>query len=135
MLKPGALLIYKTPDVGQWVGTVLLHCCRLLERPSKKDGFCFKLFHPLDQSVWAVKVPEEPGAQGRGGAPGLGPRGGTQDTGAMRDAGTAGRPGGRALEWGLSVPNGLVTAPGGTGRGGAGLGLSVVISRGPRPSG
>lgn len=58
VLKPGALLIYKTPDVGQWVGTVLLHCCRLLERPSKKDGFCFKLFHPLDQSVWAVKGPK-----------------------------------------------------------------------------
>ena len=50
------LLIYKTPKVGQWVGTVLLHCCELIERPSKKDGFCFKLFHPLDQSVWAVKV-------------------------------------------------------------------------------
>lgn len=56
MLKPGVLLIYKTPKGGQWVGTVLLHCCELIERPSKKDGFCFKLFHPLDQSIWAVKV-------------------------------------------------------------------------------
>ncbi|XP_053417023.1 oxysterol-binding protein-related protein 5 isoform X2 [Nycticebus coucang] len=58
VLKPGALLIYKTPSGGQWVGTVLLHCCELIERPSKKDGFCFKLFHPLDQSVWAVKGPK-----------------------------------------------------------------------------
>ncbi|XP_045711303.1 LOW QUALITY PROTEIN: oxysterol-binding protein-related protein 5 [Phyllostomus hastatus] len=58
VLKPGALLIYKTPEVGQWVGTVLLRCCELIERPSKKDGFCFKLFHPLDQSVWAVKGPK-----------------------------------------------------------------------------
>ncbi|XP_042528510.1 oxysterol-binding protein-related protein 5 [Dipodomys spectabilis] len=58
VLKPGVLLIYKTPKVGHWVGTVLLHCCQLLERPSKKDGFCFKLFHPLDQSVWAVKGPK-----------------------------------------------------------------------------
>ncbi|XP_037373293.1 oxysterol-binding protein-related protein 5 isoform X2 [Talpa occidentalis] len=58
VLKPGVLLIYKTPAVGQWVGTVLLHCCQLIERPSKKDGFCFKLFHPLDQSVWAVKGPK-----------------------------------------------------------------------------
>uniref|UniRef100_A0A8C9B0A1 Oxysterol-binding protein n=1 Tax=Prolemur simus TaxID=1328070 RepID=A0A8C9B0A1_PROSS len=58
VLKPGALLIYKTPPGGQWVGTVLLHCCQLIERPSKKDGFCFKLFHPLDQSVWAVKGPK-----------------------------------------------------------------------------
>lgn len=73
------LLIYKTPKVGQWVGTVLLHCCELLERPSKKDGFCFKLFHPLDQSVWAVKVPRGRAAgrrpQGRSGASGHAPGG------------------------------------------------------------
>lgn len=71
MLKPGVLLIYKTPKVGQWVGTVLLHCCELLERPSKKDGFCFKLFHPLDQSVWAVKVPRGQRGGRAGQAPGL----------------------------------------------------------------
>lgn len=41
---------------GYWVGTVLLSSCELIERPSKKDGFCFKLFHPLDQSIWAVRV-------------------------------------------------------------------------------
>ena len=38
------------------MGTVLLNTCRLIERPSKKDGFCFKLFHPLDQSIWGTKV-------------------------------------------------------------------------------
>lgn len=58
VLKPGVLLIYKTNKNGQWVGTVLLNACELIERPSKKDGFCFKLFHPLEQSIWAVKVPE-----------------------------------------------------------------------------
>lgn len=58
VLKPGVLLIYKTPKVGQWVGTILLHSCELIERPSKKDGFCFKLFHPLDQSIWAMKGPK-----------------------------------------------------------------------------
>nr|XP_020826447.1 oxysterol-binding protein-related protein 5 isoform X8 [Phascolarctos cinereus] len=58
ILKPGVLLVYKTPKVGQWVGTILLHSCELIERPSKKDGFCFKLFHPLDQSIWAVKGPK-----------------------------------------------------------------------------
>ena len=31
--------------------------CTLIERPSKKDGFCFKLYHPLDQSIWAPKGP------------------------------------------------------------------------------
>ncbi|KAF0029515.1 hypothetical protein F2P81_018620 [Scophthalmus maximus] len=49
VLKPGVLLIYKTHKNGQWVGTVLLNACELIERPSKKDGFCFKLFHPLEQ--------------------------------------------------------------------------------------
>uniref|UniRef100_A0AAQ4R798 Oxysterol-binding protein n=1 Tax=Gasterosteus aculeatus aculeatus TaxID=481459 RepID=A0AAQ4R798_GASAC len=48
VLKPGVLLIYKTHKNGQWVGTVLLNACELIERPSKKDGFCFKLFHPLE---------------------------------------------------------------------------------------
>lgn len=58
VLKPGVLLIYKTQKNGQWVGTVLLNACEIIERPSKKDGFCFKLFHPLEQSIWAVKVSE-----------------------------------------------------------------------------
>ena len=56
ILKPGVLLIYKTPKNDHWVGTILLNACKLIERPSKKDGFCFKLYHPLDKSVWAVKV-------------------------------------------------------------------------------
>nr|XP_023692546.1 oxysterol-binding protein-related protein 8 isoform X2 [Paramormyrops kingsleyae] len=58
VLKPGVLLIYKTHKSDQWVGTVLLSACELIERPSKKDGFCFKLFHPLEQSIWAVKGPK-----------------------------------------------------------------------------
>ncbi|KAM9311344.1 oxysterol-binding protein-related protein 8 isoform 2-T2 [Gastrophryne carolinensis] len=58
VLKPGVLLIYKTAKNGQWVGTVLLNACEIIERPSKKDGFCFKLFHPLEQSIWAVKGPK-----------------------------------------------------------------------------
>lgn len=93
VLKPGVLLIYKTPKVGQWVGTVLLHCCELIERPSKKDGFCFKLFHPLDQSVWAVKVQW---GRGRNGAWGDAPW----------ETGTGGRPGGesRGSEWAHHQP-------------------------------
>ncbi|OCT88935.1 oxysterol-binding protein-related protein 8 isoform X2 [Xenopus laevis] len=58
VLKPGVLLIYKTPKNGQWVGTVLLNACEIIERPSKKDGFCFKLFQPMEQSIWAVKGPK-----------------------------------------------------------------------------
>ncbi|XP_072241606.1 oxysterol-binding protein-related protein 5 isoform X3 [Leuresthes tenuis] len=57
-LKPGVLLIYKTPKADHWVGTILLTACKLIERPSKKDGFCFKLYHPLEKSIWAVKGPK-----------------------------------------------------------------------------
>uniref|UniRef100_A0AAR2J2T4 Oxysterol-binding protein n=1 Tax=Pygocentrus nattereri TaxID=42514 RepID=A0AAR2J2T4_PYGNA len=57
-LKPGVLLIYKTPSSEHWVGTILLNACKLIERPSKKDGFCFKLYHPLDKSIWAMKGPK-----------------------------------------------------------------------------
>lgn len=61
ILKPGLLLLYKSPKVksSHWVGTVLLTSCQVIERPSKKDGFCFKLFHPLDQSIWAPRGPEK----------------------------------------------------------------------------
>lgn len=61
VLKPGLLLIYKSPKThkyGYWIGTVLLSTCELIERPSKRDGFCFKLFHPLDQSIWATRGPQ-----------------------------------------------------------------------------
>ncbi|XP_075743129.1 oxysterol-binding protein-related protein 8 isoform X4 [Rhipicephalus microplus] len=60
VLKPGLLLLYKSPKIAkssQWVGTVLLNACELIERPSKKDGFCFKIFHPLEQSIWASRGP------------------------------------------------------------------------------
>lgn len=52
-LSQCVILVFQS---SHWVGTVLLNTCRIIERPSKKDGFCFKLFHPLDQSIWATKV-------------------------------------------------------------------------------
>ncbi|GJQ69984.1 hypothetical protein Trydic_g13356 [Trypoxylus dichotomus] len=60
VLKPGMLLLYKTPKAksNHWVGTILLNSCKVIERPSKKDGFCFKLYNPLDQSIWAPRGPE-----------------------------------------------------------------------------
>ncbi|XP_046414646.1 oxysterol-binding protein-related protein 8 isoform X1 [Neodiprion pinetum] len=61
ILKPGLLLLYKNPKIksNNWVGTILLNICQVIERPSKKDGFCFKLFHPLEQSIWAPRGPEK----------------------------------------------------------------------------
>lgn len=60
VLKPGLMMIYKsnkTEKQGHWVGTILLNTCQLIERPSKKDGFCFKLYHPMDQNIWATRGP------------------------------------------------------------------------------
>jgi hypothetical protein len=28
-----------------------------MQRPSKKPGFCFKIWHPLEKSIWAQKGP------------------------------------------------------------------------------
>ena len=60
VLKPGLLLLYRSQKAktSHWIGTIILSTCELIERPSKKDGFCFKLFHPMDQSIWASKGPE-----------------------------------------------------------------------------
>ncbi|TNM91482.1 hypothetical protein fugu_019862 [Takifugu bimaculatus] len=46
VLKPGVLLIYKTHKNGQWVGTVLLNACELIERPSKKDWLLLQALSP-----------------------------------------------------------------------------------------
>ncbi|KAH7645527.1 oxysterol-binding protein-related protein 8 isoform X4 [Dermatophagoides farinae] len=59
-LRPGSLYMFKnqkTYKPSNWVGTVMLKMCEVLERPSKKGGFCFKLFHPLDHPIWAPKGP------------------------------------------------------------------------------
>lgn len=59
-LRPGVLLLFKSPKTiksGHWIGTVILNVCQVIERPSKKNGFCFKLFNALDQSIWASKGP------------------------------------------------------------------------------
>ncbi|XP_014227907.1 oxysterol-binding protein-related protein 8 [Trichogramma pretiosum] len=63
VLKPGLLILYKSQKTksNHWVGTVLLNICQVIERPSKKDGFCFKLFHPMEQSIWGPKGPEKEG--------------------------------------------------------------------------
>lgn len=59
VLKPGIMLLYKSDKMksGSWIGTIILNSCQLLERPSKKHGFCFKLFHPMEKSIWASKGP------------------------------------------------------------------------------
>ncbi|KAI2799437.1 hypothetical protein BLOT_014864, partial [Blomia tropicalis] len=59
-LRPGSLYLYKnqkTYKSSNWIGSVMLKMCELIERPSKKNGFCFKLFHPLEHPIWSPKGP------------------------------------------------------------------------------
>lgn len=58
VVKPGWLIIYKSNKYHHWVGTVVLTCCEAIERPSSKEGYCFKLFHPLKESIWSTKGPK-----------------------------------------------------------------------------
>uniref|UniRef100_A0A0N5AXN0 PH domain-containing protein n=1 Tax=Syphacia muris TaxID=451379 RepID=A0A0N5AXN0_9BILA len=60
VLVPGLFVIYRSDKVekhGQWIGSILLNMCNLIERPSKKNGFCFKLFNPSDRYIWASRGP------------------------------------------------------------------------------
>jgi hypothetical protein len=59
ILKPGLMLLYRNPPSknGVWVGTIVLSSCEVIQRPSKKPGFCFKIWHPLEKSIWAQKGP------------------------------------------------------------------------------
>ena len=51
VIKPEVVVIYKSNKHHHWVGTILLNHCEFIERPSSKDGFCFKIFQPYRQSI------------------------------------------------------------------------------------
>lgn len=54
-VKPGYLVIYTSQEAQKKhrLGVVLLSVCQVLKRPTKKEGFCFKLINPFGCSVWA----------------------------------------------------------------------------------
>uniref|UniRef100_H2ZFX9 Oxysterol-binding protein n=1 Tax=Ciona savignyi TaxID=51511 RepID=H2ZFX9_CIOSA len=58
VLKPGVLIIFKNSKEKTWVGTVVLASSEIIERPSKKDGFCFKIYNALNQTIWTLKGPK-----------------------------------------------------------------------------
>ncbi|CAF3708692.1 unnamed protein product [Adineta steineri] len=59
VLKPGLMLLYRNPPSmdGVWVGTIVLSSCEVMQRPSKRSGFCFKIWHLLEKSIWTQKGP------------------------------------------------------------------------------
>lgn len=58
VVKPELIIIYKSHKLHHWVGTILINTCECIERPSSKEGFCFKIFQPYGQSIWATKGPK-----------------------------------------------------------------------------
>ena len=58
VINPGILMIFKNSKQKSWIGTVLLASVEIIERPSKKQGMCFKIYHVLNQSIWASKGPK-----------------------------------------------------------------------------
>ena len=58
VLNPGMLIFFKNSKQKSWIGTVLLASVEIIERPSKKQGMCFKIYHILNQSIWASKGPK-----------------------------------------------------------------------------
>lgn len=54
-VKPGYLIMYTTQEAQKKhrLGVVLLSVCQVMKRPTKKEGFCFKLLNPFGVSVWA----------------------------------------------------------------------------------
>lgn len=54
-IKPGYLIMYTSQEAQKKhrLGVVLLSICQVMRRPTKKEGFCFKLINPFGCSVWA----------------------------------------------------------------------------------
>lgn len=55
-IKPSYLILYTSQEAQKKhrFGVVLLSVCQIIIRPTKKEGFCFKLLNPFDCSVWAL---------------------------------------------------------------------------------
>lgn len=56
-LRPGVLNYFVDERQRELVGSILLSGCEVIERPTKKSGFCFKIYHPLRQPIFGTKGP------------------------------------------------------------------------------
>jgi hypothetical protein len=48
--------MYKEEKPDSWIGTIILSGGTVMERPSRKEGFSWKFFHPLRPSIHAPRV-------------------------------------------------------------------------------
>jgi len=55
VLRPGKLIYYDDELDKDCEGIILLKGCQVVERPTKKEGFCFKIFHPRKKAIYSAK--------------------------------------------------------------------------------
>lgn len=55
-LRHGMLIMYKEDKPDSWMGTIILSGGSVMERPSRKEGYSWKFFHPLRPSIHAQRV-------------------------------------------------------------------------------
>lgn len=53
-VNPSVLILYKSQEAQKKhrIGIVVLSVCQVMTRPSKKEGFCFKIFSRFKTSIW-----------------------------------------------------------------------------------
>eukprot|EP01137_Pigoraptor_chileana_P033122 Opistho-2@23563 len=57
ILRPGVLMYFRDDKKLEWSGSIILNGCEAIQRPTSKEGFCFKIFHPLEHSIYATRGP------------------------------------------------------------------------------
>lgn len=50
--------MYADDKFSEWTASVLLSGCVVVERPTKKSGFCFKIHHPLGHPIYLARGPQ-----------------------------------------------------------------------------
>eukprot|EP01136_Pigoraptor_vietnamica_P039828 Opistho-1_new@11048 len=57
IVRPGVLVYFRDDKKVEWGGTLLLNGCEVIQRPTSKEGFCFKIYHPLELPIYATRGP------------------------------------------------------------------------------
>eukprot|EP01114_Cavostelium_apophysatum_P008315 TRINITY_DN2071_c0_g1_i2.p1 TRINITY_DN2071_c0_g1~~TRINITY_DN2071_c0_g1_i2.p1 ORF type:complete len:1089 (+),score=358.13 TRINITY_DN2071_c0_g1_i2:115-3381(+) len=55
VLRPGKLIYYRDDVDTDCQGIILLRGCIIIDRETKKEGYCFKILHPLEHNIYSSK--------------------------------------------------------------------------------
>ncbi|KNC47548.1 oxysterol-binding protein [Thecamonas trahens ATCC 50062] len=56
VLKPGKLLFFRRPTSRKHSVYVYIHGCKVVEKPSRRRGFSFKIYHPQGRRIMSKKI-------------------------------------------------------------------------------